>query len=115
MCPGAWGTEGTVCHRNFSCQRNPKGKELADRASRRERRTVGGKELFPTDSGPEVFCGIVGGHPGRVPSCLSRMGQGACLWIEQSALSICIASSSQGSEAMVCSSDNRGLGRSAVR
>lgn len=115
VCPGAWGTEGTVCHRNFSCQRNPKGKELADRPSRRERRTVGGKELFPTDSGPDVFCGIVGGHPGRVPSCLSRMGQGACLWIEQSALSICIASSSQGSEAMVCSSDNRGLGRSAVR
>lgn len=88
-----------MCHRNFSCQRNLKGKKLADRASGREKRTVDGKELFPTDSGPEVFWRIVGDHPGRVPSCLSRIGQGACLWIEQSALSICIADSPQESEA----------------
>lgn len=54
---------------------------------------MNGKELFPTDSGPEVFYGIVGDHP-EVYSCLSGTGQGAYLGVEQSALSICAANQS---------------------
>lgn len=48
VCPGAWGTEGTVCQ---SRQRNLKGKKRADTASGSEWRTVVGKELFPSASG----------------------------------------------------------------
>lgn len=68
MCALELGGQRGLCDRSFSCQRNLKGEKLTDRASGGQKSTVGGKELFPTDSGPEAFSGIVGDHQaGRLP------------------------------------------------
>ena len=58
VCSGAWGAEGTMCQ---PCQGNLKGKKVADVAGT-EQRTVDGKDLLSTDSGPEMFCEVVSDH-----------------------------------------------------